>query len=129
MAVKVTPRVRKGAVNLHNSSGEFLAYTVKAQGANPSFAQACQHREIQRSDQFPGHPKQDYSWTVKQFDAAPNTPDTYTVSFLFVAAIKYTLKIEQLDSRNTVIDVLQDIDFESSDPHDRHHEPLLVVLK
>jgi hypothetical protein len=129
MAVKVTVRSRKGAVNLRNSAGEFLAYAVKAAGAIPTFTLACQDRVIKQSDQFLGHPKQDYLWTVTQFDSAPNTPDTHTMSFMFVAATKYTLQIEQRDSTNTLIDILQDLDFESSDPNDRHHEPLMVVLK
>jgi len=52
--------------------------------------------------------------------------DMYVIAMSFIAAIKYTLLVEQRDQSNNLIRKIKDIDYESQAPEDNYTETLRV---
>jgi hypothetical protein len=133
-AGKLTIRKHDVAALVSLSNQEYLFYKLTVKGADPIFTFACIHRARLSEHQFPGHPKQVYEWTWSRPTSLPNVPnettdapdDMYGVAMSFIAAIKYTLLVEQRDRNDQVVRVLKDIDYESNDPHDNFTESLRV---
>ncbi len=124
-----TARVDIDTVMVHISAGEYLFYNVIAKGAEAVFTLACAHRLLKAANQFPEHPKQSYEWKwLKNPGEGDSTQDIYGMQFSFVSAIKYTLRIEHRNALDGVIQLLQDIDYESQDPKDWYQESLEVFL-
>jgi hypothetical protein len=124
-----TVRVRKGAVIVRFSQGEFLAFKLTVQGAEPIFTFACMHRALLSEHEFEGHPKQVYEWErghdpSTEIDAED---DMYAVAMSFITAIKYTLEVEHRAQDGSVIKVLKDIDYKSQSPVDNFTETLEVL--
>lgn len=124
-----TIRVRKGAVIVRFTQGEFLAFKLTVKGAEPIFTFACMHRALLSEHQFNGHPKQEYEW---EWGHNPSTEidaedDMYGVAMSFITAIKYTLFVEHRAQNGSVIKVLKDIDYESQAPVDNFTETLEVL--
>ncbi len=123
------------SVTVNATAKEYLAYTIKASGAEPGFTYTCAHRDpISRSDQFQGHPRADYGWKLqKTGEALPTVVaadsaafDTYVVTFLFLAALQYDLTVNLCNSDTTVKKVVQKISYRSSNGKDSYSEPLGV---
>ena len=124
-----TARTDVDTVMIKLAAGEYLHYNIIAKGADAVFTFACAHKFLKAANQFPGHPMQVYDW---KWFATPGdgdaSQDIYGVQFSFVPAIKYTLKIEHLNSTGGLINLVQDIDYESQDPTDWYREALEVFL-
>ena len=123
------------SVEVNASAGEYLDYNVQASGAIPGFTYVCAHRDpISNSKQFPGHPQANYRWKLqKTGEALPtvvasdaSTFDAYTVTFLFLAALRYDLTINLCNRDNTVKKVVQQVSYKSSNGGDNYSEPLGV---
>jgi hypothetical protein len=128
-AGKRTARTDIDTVMVHISSGESLYYKVIAKGAEAVFTFACAHRLLKAANQFPGHPKQTYEWKwLKNPGEGDASQDIYGMQFSFISAVKYTLRIEHRNAQDAVIQLLQDIDYESKDPKDWYQESLEVFL-
>lgn len=128
-AGKRTARTDVDTVLLHLSAKEYLSYKVTAEGAEAVFTLACAHRLLKAANQFPGHPKQSYEWNwFQNAGEGDASQDIYGMQFSFLSAIKYTLRIEHRNAQNAVIQLLQDIDYESQDPKDWYQESLEVFL-
>jgi hypothetical protein len=116
MAATKTVRTSIGGVEVNLALGEYLQYRIVAAGAVPSFNLSCSHdRTLWTAESFAGHPKQVYEerWPRQPFDVDASD-DEYTVGFGFVAAVKYTLTIEHRRKDDSRIQLLKDVDFESS---------------
>jgi hypothetical protein len=84
---------------------------------------------LKAANQFPGHPMQTYDWKwLKNSGEGDASQDIYGMQFGFVPTIKYTLRIEHRNAQDGVIQLLQDIDYESQDPKDWYQEALEVFL-
>ncbi|HXT63382.1 MAG TPA: hypothetical protein VN696_10125 [Pyrinomonadaceae bacterium] len=126
---KRTIRTHDGAVLVSISNGEYLAYKLTVQGAVPLFTFACKHTSRKSQNDFPGHPKAVYEWTWSHNSDESDAPDdNYGVAMLFISALKYTLFVEHRRQDNTVIKVLQDIDYESKEHADSFTEILRVFI-
>lgn len=127
MAVKITARKRKVAVDVKFSQGEYLHFKVTVGGPVASFAFACKHHPILESTpaDFPGHPQKVYEWDIKASDVHDDD-DTYVLLVNFITNEKYTYVVEHRKADDSVIEVLKDLDFESSVGTDRHREDLRV---
>jgi hypothetical protein len=124
-----TARVDIDTVLVHLSVGEYLSYKVVAKGAEAVFTFACAHRLLKAANQFPGHPMASYDWKwFKNPGEGDASQDIYGVQFSFASAVKYTLRIEHRNAQDGLIQLLQDIDYESQDPKDWYQEPLEVFL-
>jgi hypothetical protein len=115
-----TARIDRPAVGLQ--AGELLTFTLTAAGARPAFGFACAHREILSADMVPGHPKADYQW---EFTADHRT-DVVVLQLAFVAATKYTLRIDRLSAAGQLLDTLRDVDYESQHAEDTARDSLPV---
>lgn len=72
---------------------------------------------------------QSYEWNwLKNPGEGDASQDIYGMQLSFVSATKYTLRIEHRNSKDGLIQLLQDIDYESQDPKDWFQEPLEVFL-
>jgi hypothetical protein len=128
VAGKLTIREFDGAVKVRVSQGEYLFFRLTTQGAEPIFTFACQHKARVSEHQFPGHPKKVYEWTwSKSGDESDLKNDVYAITMSFIAAIRYTLLVEHRDSSDALIDLLKDIDYESTHPTDNFTETLRVL--
>jgi len=128
-AGKRTARVAMDTVMIHPTVGEYLYYKVIARGAEALFTFASAHQLLRAANQFPGHPMESYEWKwLKNPGEGDASPDIYGMQFSFVPAIKYTLRIEHRNAEDAVIQLLQDIDYESQDPKDWYQEALEVFL-
>jgi hypothetical protein len=129
-AGKRTVHTLKGAVEVAISEGEFLAYTLTVDGAIPLFTYACKHTARLSQDDFEGHPKAVYEWSwSKDSDESDSDDDVYSVAMLFLSALKYNLVVEHFRQDNSLIETLQNIDYESTESSDAFTEPLRVFTK
>lgn len=124
-AGKLTIRTNKNAVTV--TLGQKLRYSVTVEGAVPIFAFACEHKARAAAEDFPGHPKQLYSWVWRCPEDVDADDDTYTVEMSFVTATKYTLLVEHLSAQGEVMAKLKDLDAASSDPGDKYPAALEVM--
>jgi|RhiMetdeSRZDD1v2_1073273.scaffolds.fasta_scaffold1473705_2 hypothetical protein len=122
-----TAREDKPALLLGKGKDEFVSYEISISGAAASFAFSDTHHALKRADQFPGHPLAVYKWQLQEADL-PDADETYTVSFSFVAATRYTLTVKHHKKDGTVIETHKDVDLTSSDPTDEFREPLRIFL-
>lgn len=133
-AGKVTIRHHDVAALVNFTKNEYLFYKLTVQGAEPIFTFACMHGSRMSEHQFAGHPKQVYEWTWRRSSPLPNVSnhpsdapdDMYVVAMSFIAAVKYTLLVEQRDSADNLIRTLKDVDYESQAPQDNFTETLRV---
>jgi hypothetical protein len=134
-AGKLTVRTHDVAALINLSAGEYIFYKLTVKGAEPLFTYACKDRARLSEHQFQGHPKKTYEWTWSRNQplaaGIPNEngdapDDLYVVSMSFIAAIKYTLLVEQRRADDSVIRKLKDIDYESQSPEDNFTETLRV---
>ena len=120
---KYTPTVRVAI-----TQGEYLFYRLTVWGAEGQFSFSCSHRTLRSAADFPGHPKQVYEWTWGQKASdKDDDDDIYGVRMAFITATKYTLLVEHRRKDGSVIQLLTDIDYESTDPGDSYQEDLHVV--
>jgi len=133
-AGKLTIRKHDVAALVNLTNKEYLSYKLTVQGADPIFTFACTHGARLSEHQFAGHPKKVYEWTwcrPTALAAVPNESsdapdDMYGVAMSFLAAVKYTLLVEQRDQTDQLVRTLKDIDYESQDPHDNFTESLRI---
>src|SRR5947209_9420708 len=127
-AGKLTRRTSETATLIRLSEGEFLAYKLTVQGAEPIFTFACKHKIRRSEHQFEGHPKQVYEWTWCKGSPAESDgdDDTYVVAMSFIAAVKYTLLVTQHRPDGSLIKTLKDIDLERDQPTDNFTSSLGV---
>ncbi|HEV2860076.1 MAG TPA: hypothetical protein VGX48_03650 [Pyrinomonadaceae bacterium] len=131
--VKKTVRKLSNSVFLNVSADEFLLYKVTVQGATPQFAVVdSSDRIIMSSKDAPNPPG---SGTFQREWPKPIDPtttlSTHTLAVHFVAALKYTYVVEHRalsDGGSTLIEVLNDIDFESNNAKDFDFQALNVTV-
>ena len=127
-------------VIVNGTTGEHLAYTLTVKGGMPDFAFTCQHQDqvpITSADKFQGHPRQVYAWKLWKALPANASPtdfvtdtvpkDIFGVGVFFAGATEYTLRIEQRDGNDSLIKVVQDINYRSQTPTDTVTEGLGVT--
>lgn len=128
VAGKLTIREFDGAVKVRVSQGEYLFFRLTVKGAEPIFTFACQHKARVSEHEFPGHPKKVYEWTwSKNGDESDLKNDVYAITMSFITAIRYTLVVEHRNADDTLIDLLKDIDYESTNPTDNYTETLRIL--
>jgi hypothetical protein len=117
-----TKRVFKTFVPVNLSSGEHLHYFITAKGATPIFSLACQHKTLWSEQTF-GPPAMNYErvWPLIPAEADAKR-DEYVFIVSFAAATKYTLRVELHNSSHQNLDVMEDIDYESTDHSDQFRE-------
>src|SRR5437899_11897576 len=95
-------------VTVNGTAGEYLDYTLTAQGGNPLFVFSCAHRNtITTADRFMGHPMAVYKWRLfKSFPSAASPTDftadvfptdAFEVGMSFLGIVKYQLTVELHD--------------------------------
>jgi len=108
------------------AANSHVHYFLTAQGAQPQFSMGCEHHEdIERADQFPGHPMQNYDWTVMH-PSLHAAGDNYTVAMAYLVTLNYTLKIEHHRQDHSVINVISDKDYASQQTDDFDLEILKI---
>lgn len=128
VAGKLTIREFDGAVKVRVSQGEYLFFRLTVQGTMPIFTFACQHKARISEHEFPDHPKKVYEWVwSKNGDESDLKNDVYAITMSFIAATKYTLLVEHRNADDTLIDLLKDIDYESTNPTDNFTETLRIL--
>jgi hypothetical protein len=122
--------VNMGAATL--AVGEGLEYIISPSGGNPTWAFACQHRQI---FQVNNKPLPQYLWYLVNnvpipppavgvgVDTSQNQPDIYVVAFAFMQTRSYRLQVLKRPS-NVVV---QDITYTSQVNTDSIREPLTVI--
>lgn len=117
-----TKRVFKTFVPVKLSANEHLHYFVTAMGATPIFSLACQHKTLWSEQTF-GAPAMNYDrvWPFNTGEADA-TRDEYAFIVSFAAATKYTLRLERHDASHQLLEVMEDIDYESNDHSDQFRE-------
>ena len=123
-----TKRVFKTLVKVNQSANEHLHYKITVQGATPLFSLSCEHKTLW-SAQSLGPPAQQYEriwpFTATEVDA---NDDEYVFIVSFFAALKYTLRLERHDANHNVLEVVEDIDYESSSHADKFREFFTVKV-
>ena len=128
VAGKLTIREFDAAVKVRVSQGEYLFFRLTVKGAEPIFTFACKHKARLSEHQFAGHPKKVYEWTWSKGQNESDLPmDMYAVGMSFITAIRYTLLVEHRDQNDGLIDLLKDIDYESTHSADNFTETLRVL--
>lgn len=128
IAGKLTIREYDGAVKVRVSQGEYLYFRLTVQGAESIFTFACKHKARLSEHQFAGHPKKVYEWTWSKGQNESDFPmDMYALGMSFMTAIRYTLWVEHRDNSDAMIDLLKDIDYESTHATDNYTETLRVL--
>lgn len=128
VAGKLTIREYTSSVKVRISQGQYLAFRLTVQGAEPIFTFACKHKARLSEHQFPGHPKQVYEWTwSKGVDESDAQNDMYAIGMAFITAIRYTLVVEHREADDTLVELLKDIDYESTNPADSFTETLRII--
>jgi hypothetical protein len=112
---KRTIRVTRGRVRVN--AGQHLHYFVTVDGARPVFSLSCTHKTHFDASGL-GPPKKNYEviWERNSADEGPTSDgEFYTFSMSFLAALKYTLRVEVHDSSHAVVGdgVVVDADYES----------------
>jgi hypothetical protein len=121
-AGKRTKRVFKTFVPVNLSANEHLHYFIIAKGASPSFSLSCQHKTLWSEQTF-GPPAMNYErvWPANPGEADA-VRDEYVFLLSFTAATNYTLRIERHDAVHRTLEVMEDIDYESTDHSDVFRE-------
>ena len=71
-----------------------------------------------------------YQWVLSTADGTlADGEATYTLSLSFIGASKYTYTMEHCDEFGARITMLKDIDYESANGNDRHHDPIGLEAK
>jgi len=117
-----TKRVFKTLVPVNLSGNEHLHYFITAKGATPIFSLACQHKTLWSEQTF-GAPAMNYDrvWPLNPGEADAKR-DEYVFLISFAAALKYTFRLERHSAGHQVLEVMEDIDYESSDHSDVFRE-------
>jgi hypothetical protein len=114
-------------------ANEILQYRLFASGANPIWAFGCAHRLLASVS---NQPLPVYTWylspqsvpapdgPVYTLDQPINVMDVYVVALSFAAVVQYRLLVVKQPGNVTI----QDITYNSFDPHDAYREPLDVTL-
>ncbi|HZI85250.1 MAG TPA: hypothetical protein VFD48_00340 [Pyrinomonadaceae bacterium] len=127
VAGKLTIREFDAVVKVRVSNGEYLHFNLTVKGAEPIFSFVCKHRVRLSERDFDSHPKQVYAWTwSKGQNEADAADDTYGVIMSFIAAVRYTLRVEHRDRDDNLINLLKDIDYESQHAADSFTETIRV---
>lgn len=113
-----TVNVNRGQVRV--APNQHLHYFVRVEGATPTFTVTCMHKVHFRASDF-GPPRQDYDfvWPASAADEEPNDDgDNYAFSVGFIAALKYSLRVELHDEDHNMVGagLIVDADFESENP-------------
>lgn len=117
-----TKRVFKTLVPVNLSANEHLHYFITAKGANPIFSLACEHKTLWSEQSFgPSTMNYDRVWPFKTTEADAKL-DEYAFIISFAAATKYTFRVERHNVGHQTLDVMEDIDYESSDHSDQFRE-------
>jgi hypothetical protein len=123
-----TKRVFKTLVNVNLSANEHLHYKITVRGATPLFSLSCEHKRLWSEQNF-GPPAQTYDrvWPLNPTEV--DSHDDENVFLLsFFAAIKYTLLLERHDANHNVLEVVEDIDYESTFHGDKFREFFTVKV-
>lgn len=122
-----TKRVFNTLVEVKVSSGEHLHFFIRAQGAAPIFSLACTHKTLWSEKTF-GPPAANYErvWPLTPLEV-DSQDDEYVFKVSFFAASKYTLRLERHDATHQVLEVVNDIDYESTHHADQFREFLTVI--
>ena len=128
---KRTIREHKGTVRVNK--GQHLHYFITAQGAQPVFSLSCRHKTHFNAGDL-GPPKKNYEvvWPRTSADEEEGQDgEAYAFSMSFVAALKYTLKVELHDSshKRAGNGLILDIDFESENPLALCNEAFIIRTK
>lgn len=126
-----TIREHKGTVRVNK--GQHLHYSITAQGAQPVFSLACRHKVHFTAGDL-GPPKKNYEvvWPRTSADEeAGQDGEAYAFSMSFVAALKYTLKVELHDGSHKRVGagLIIDADYESENPLALCNEAFIVRTK
>ena len=116
-AGKRTARIDRLAVELQ--ADDLLTYSLTATGARPAFGFGCAHRPITAATMF-GPPQANYQWDY----TADAREDVVVLQLSFIAATKYTLRIDRISGQS--IETLRDVDYESQHPEDTARDSLPV---
>ena len=136
--VDVDELTTMAVVTLSNTAGEFLEFTVKAQGPNPTFVFASKcgatSAVLRKSVDFPGHPRQEYEWNHfgPSHSAPPpdtqalGTPESTTLHFTFLGVTEYNLLVTHRDANGAKIELVKDITYKPKKPTATYDELLKV---
>ena len=128
---KRTIRVQLGTVRVN--AGQHLHYFVTVQGAQPVFSLSCRHKTHFNAGDL-GPPKKNYEvvWPRSAADEEPaQDGEAYAFSMSFVAALKYTLRLELHDGSHKRVGagLIVDADYESENPIALCNEAFIVRTK
>ncbi|MDQ2975563.1 MAG: hypothetical protein M3R69_09155 [Acidobacteriota bacterium] len=117
---KRTLRVTRGRVRVRE--GQHLHYVVTVDGSRPVFSVSCLHKTHFEASRL-GPPKKQYEmiWERSDADAGPGDDgDDYSFAMSFIAALKYTVRVELHDADHNLVGeedgIVLDADYESEDP-------------
>jgi len=124
-----TKRVFKTFVQVNVSANEHLHYFITVLGATPLFSLSCEHKTLWSAQNL-GPPAMNYDriWPLLPTEADSND-DEYVFMVLFFAATKYTLRLERHDANHQVLEVVEDIDYESNFHGDKFREFFTVTTQ
>lgn len=127
VAGKRTKRTFNTLVEVDLSSNEHLHYFITVKGAAPSFSLSCEHKTLWSEKSF-GPPAMNYErvWPKAAFEL-DSADDEYVFKVSFFAAVKYTLRLERHNATHQLLEMVDDIDYESTHHSDQFREFLTVI--
>lgn len=115
-----TLRVTRGRIRVND--GQHLHYFVTVDGSAPVFSVSCLHKTHFEATRL-GPPRKKYEmiWERTSADVGPGDDgDDYSFAMSFIAALKYTLRVELHDTAHDIVGgedgIVVDADYESEDP-------------
>ena len=125
---KETPSIKLKRTDLRN--GEYLLYRLKVWGDRGVFTLADNEKKILMKDtDFPA-PQQEFFciWPKKKNEIEGEKDLLHTLSLSFVTANKYNFSVQHHKTDGSQIELLEDIDFESTDAKDEGWTALRVLV-
>ena len=129
MAVKRTPQTENpGVVPVATSAGEFLHFTLTAQGPTPIFSFVSSVRgTLWEATDFPGHPKRKYEWEHLRNPSDIQQMEVLTLGLAFFFNADYAYKVQAMDAHGTALRTVLEISYSGSST-DSHDESFRVII-
>jgi DNA-binding NtrC family response regulator/DNA-directed RNA polymerase specialized sigma24 family protein len=130
-AGKILIRRSTDRVALNLAEGEHLIFKLKAYGSSPAFyfSPGSEYWKIWSDKDFPAQSNHEYEreWPSNTLEVMADADYQFFISF--AAATKYTLRIEHHDRDHNVIEIIKDVDYESTSKRDTYQEKLKISLE
>jgi hypothetical protein len=135
MADEVTTTIRVSRGRIRVNEGQHLHYFITCEGATPVFSLSCTHKtHFEARTLELARRNYEVVWPRSSADETPDQDgEFYTFSMSFLAAMKYTVRVELHDDTHTIVGdadgIVLDGDYESDSPTESYFETWKVFTK